>query len=263
MAANASVAVARLGGDAHYWGRAGRRRTGRPDPGRTRRRRRRRRRGAPDRRVRLPSAAILVDRPRRAPRLRLQRSRTRSRPRLAAARPVARCRRRCLPTCDGPRAPRRARRGQRAHRRDQRVRRRCRAARRAHRSCAARRPRRLLGARTRARRPGLRRPGQGLAAIAGSRPRASSASRSGPKDSSGATEAGTPDAVAPRVDRGRHAGRRRCLARRLHPDAGAKARRRDGELALPTPRRRSNARGAGGRRGAPVATEVLALMGGL
>ena len=62
MAANASVAVARLGGDAYYWGRVGADPLGRPDSGRARRRRCRCRRrcGASTGAV-SPSAAILVD----------------------------------------------------------------------------------------------------------------------------------------------------------------------------------------------------------
>ena len=90
MAANASVAVARLGGSAALLGARRRRRAGRPDPGRARRRGRRRRRRAPDRGLRLAVGGDPGRRRRRASGLRLQRPGARPRRRLAAARATSR-----------------------------------------------------------------------------------------------------------------------------------------------------------------------------
>ena len=150
MAANASVAVARLGGDAHYWGRLG------ADPLGDRILAELAQEGVDVGAVRRlagrvsPSAAILVDD--RGERLvcAYNDPELDTDPAWLPLEQVARLRggagRRAL----AGRRPGRVRRGRDAWR-DQRVRRRCRAARGAHRPCAARRPRRVFAARTRAR----------------------------------------------------------------------------------------------------------------
>ena len=196
MAANASVAVARLGGDAHYWGRVGADALGDRilaelaadgvDVGV----------GAADRGLRLSVRRHPGRRPRRAPGLRLQRSRPRRRPSWLPLERLAQCQA-VLADVRWPEGAAAVFARGRPHGVLDRLRRRCRAARGAARSGPARDLRRVFAARVGAC-DRVRSPGAGPGRDRRLRPAGSSASRWAPTAFFGARAAASAGPAPPR-----------------------------------------------------------------